>query len=60
MTDIGPALLGVAMLAAAALLVGGVWALRQPKANRLKAWLMIAAAVVTIGNVWINAGLPGH
>lgn len=60
MTDIGPALLGLAVLAAAALLAGGVWALRQPGANRTKAWLMIGAAAVTLVNVWINAGLPGH
>jgi hypothetical protein len=48
----GAALLGIAMLGATALVIGGVMALRNG-ADPTRGWLMIAAAVVVIGNVLI-------
>ncbi len=45
-------LLALAMLGATALAAGGTVLLRQTN-DKLKGWLMIAAAVVVIGNVLI-------
>lgn len=54
MLDTSDAMLTLAMLAAFALMLGGLWLIRAPGGNRLKAGLMIAAGLVTIFNVWIN------
>lgn len=54
MLDTSDAMLTLAMLAAFALILGGLWLIRAPGGNRLKAGLMIAAGLVTIFNVWIN------
>ena len=51
MTDL---LLGLAMLAAFALIGTGAWMLAKGVGTRLKAGLMIAAGLVTIFNVWVN------
>jgi hypothetical protein len=48
-------LLGLAAGAAFALIVAGIWLLRQPGANRLKAMLMIVAGLVILFNGWINS-----
>lgn len=45
--------LSVSMAAAIMLFFVGIWALRQPGANRTKAWLMITAGVVIAFNGWI-------
>ena len=50
--------LSVAMIAIAALLVGGVVLLRAGK-DRKRAWLMLAAAIVLLGNVLIWAWPAG-
>lgn len=52
MTDV---LIALAMLAAFALMGTGVWMLAKGLGTRLKAGLMIAAGLVTIFNVWVNA-----
>jgi multisubunit Na+/H+ antiporter MnhC subunit len=52
MTDV---LMALAMLAAFALIGTGVWMLVKRRGTRLKAGLMIAAGLVTIFNVWVNA-----
>lgn len=49
---IGVILLGIAMLGATALAFGGVMIL-QKRVDPLRGWLMIAAAVVVVGNVLI-------
>jgi hypothetical protein len=54
MLETSDAMLSLAMLAAFALIVAGLWLVRAPGGNRLKAGLMIAAGLVTIFNVWIN------
>lgn len=54
MTDL---LLGLAMLAAFALIGTGLWMLAKGVSTRLKAGLMIAAGVVTIFNVWVSTVL---
>ncbi len=54
MTDV---LLGIAMLAAFALIGTGLWMLGKRVGTPLKAGLMIAAGVVTIFNVWVNTAL---
>lgn len=43
----------LATAAAFALIVMGVWLLRQSHGNRVKAVLMIAAGVVVAFNAWI-------
>ena len=48
----------IAMLAAFALIGGGVWALTRPGISRLKAALMVAAGLVVLFNVWINTLPP--
>jgi hypothetical protein len=55
-TDLMPAVLAVAVLAAMTLMGAGSWALFQRDANRLKAWLMVGAGAVTLLNVWLAAG----
>jgi len=54
MLETSDVMLSFAMLAAFVLIAGGLWLLRAPGGNRLKAGLMVAAGVVTIFNVWIN------
>jgi hypothetical protein len=49
---IGMVLLALAMLGATALAIGGVILLRNGTDN-VRGWLMIAAAVVVIGNILI-------
>ncbi len=51
MTDV---LLGLAMLAAFALIGTGFWMLAKGVGTKLKAWLIIAAGVVTILNVYLS------
>lgn len=48
-------LLGLAAGAAFALIVAGIWLLRQPSGNRVKAALMIVAGLVILFNGWINS-----
>lgn len=45
---------GLAAAAAFALIATGIWLLRQPSGNRLKATLMIVAGIVILFNAWIN------
>jgi hypothetical protein len=56
MTDGGVmnGLLALAVLAAFALIIGGIWLLRRDGIGTLKGWLMIGAAVVALLNLWIN------
>jgi flagellar biogenesis protein FliO len=54
MLDTSDAMLSLAMIAAFALILAGIWLIRAPGGNRLKAGLMIAAGLVTIFNVWVN------
>lgn len=44
---------GLALVAALALVLGGVWLARQPGGNRTKAVLMIIAGVVVAFNAWV-------
>lgn len=46
-------ILSVSMAAALMLFLVGIWALRQPGANRTKSWLMIAAGAVIAFNGWL-------
>ena len=46
---------GLALVAAMALVVGGLWLLRQPGGNRTKGYLMIIAGVVVAFNAWVNS-----
>lgn len=48
-------LFGLSAVAAAALGLGGLWLLRQPEGNRVKAVLMIVAGLVILFNGWINS-----
>jgi ABC-type nickel/cobalt efflux system permease component RcnA len=50
--------LSVSMAAALILFFVGLWALRQPGANRTKSWLMIVAGVVIAFNGWIYSLPP--
>jgi hypothetical protein len=51
---------GLALAAALALLLGGLWLLRQPGGNRTKAVLMMIAGAVVAFNAWvISLPLPG-
>jgi hypothetical protein len=45
---------GFAAAAAFALIATGIWLLRQPCGNRLKAGLMVLAGVVILFNAWLN------
>jgi hypothetical protein len=58
MLDTSDAMLTLAMLAAFALILGGLWLLRAAGGSRVKAGLMIGAGLVTIFNVWINTLPP--
>jgi len=51
---LGPLLLGVAMLAVFALVLGGAYTIRR-LADPKRGWLMLAAALVLFGNVLIWA-----
>jgi len=51
-------LFGLAHVAALALLLGGLWLLRQPGGNRTKAMLMIIAAAVVEFNVFVATFPP--
>lgn len=56
MMDTPPSiLLGLAAGAAFALIVAGIWLVRQPGGNRVKAALMIVAGLVILFNGWINS-----
>ena len=46
---------GLAMVAGLALILVGGWALTQPGANRLRAGLMVVAALVILANAWLLA-----
>ena len=46
-------LTGLALVAALALVVGGLWLWRQPGGNRTKAVLMMVAGVVVAFNAWV-------
>ncbi|WP_353216047.1 hypothetical protein [Sandarakinorhabdus sp.] len=53
-------LVGLAFVAALALVAGGLWLLNQPGSNRTKAVLMMVAGIVVAFNAWINSlPLPG-
>lgn len=54
MTNPPSILLGLSAAAAFALIATGMWLLRQPGGNRLKAALMIVAGIVIMFNGWIN------
>lgn len=51
-------LTGLALVAALALVAGGLWLLSQPGGNRSKAILMMVAGVVVAFNAWINSLPP--
>jgi hypothetical protein len=44
---------GLALAAALALVLGGLWLLRQPGGNRTKAVLMMLAGLVVAFNAWV-------
>lgn len=44
---------GLALAAALALVLGGLWLLRQPGGNRTKAILMMVAGLVVAFNAWV-------
>ena len=46
---------GLSAAAAFALIATGIWVLRQPTGNRVKAGLMVVAGVVILFNAWINS-----
>ena len=48
-------LLGLSAAAAFALIVAGIWLVRQPGGNRTKAVLMVVAGLVILFNGWINS-----
>lgn len=51
---------GLALAAALALIVGGLWLARQPGGNRTKAVLMMVAGGVVAFNAWVaNLPTPG-
>jgi hypothetical protein len=45
---------GLASAASFALIATGIWLLRQPGGNKLKATLMVVAGFVILFNAWIN------
>lgn len=55
MTPVLTPVAGLALVAALALVLGGVWLLRQPGGNRTKALLMMVAGAVVAFNAWINS-----
>ncbi len=54
MNDAPSILFGLSAAAAFALMAMGIWLLRQPGGNKVKAALMIVAAIVILFNAWIN------
>jgi hypothetical protein len=44
---------GLALAAALALVLGGLWLLKQPGGNRTKAILMMVAGLVVAFNAWV-------
>ncbi len=48
-------ILGLSVAAALALIITGIWLVRQPGGNRTKAALMIVAGIVIVFNAWINS-----
>jgi hypothetical protein len=46
-------LTGLALVAALALVLGGIWLLQQPGGNRTKAILMMVAGAVVAFNAWV-------
>ncbi|PZN93875.1 MAG: hypothetical protein DCF31_11285 [Alphaproteobacteria bacterium] len=48
-------ILGLSVAAALALIITGIWLVRQPGGNRIKAALMIVAGIVIVFNAWINS-----
>ena len=46
-------LTGLALVAALALVIGGVWLWGQPGGNRTKAVLMMVAGLVVAFNAWV-------
>ena len=48
-------LAGLALVAALSLLLGGLWLWRQPGGNRVKAVLMMVAALVVAFNAWVTS-----
>jgi hypothetical protein len=44
---------GLALAAALALVLGGLWLLQQPGGNRTKAILMMVAGAVVAFNAWV-------
>ncbi len=48
-------ILVLSVAAALALIVTGLWLVRQPGGNRTKAALMIVAGLVIAFNAWINS-----
>jgi hypothetical protein len=48
-------LVGLTLVAALALMAGGLWLLSQPGSNRTKAILMMVAGVVVVFNAWLGS-----
>ena len=59
MTGLAATLLSIAVLAAFALVGGGLWLLVKQR-NRKQGWLMLLAALVLAGNVLIWTLPPAH
>ncbi|WP_310496317.1 hypothetical protein [Sandarakinorhabdus sp.] len=52
----GPSfLLGLMLAAGLSLIVGGIWLIRQPGSNRVKAGLMMVAGLVVLFNAWVQS-----
>ena len=47
-------LFGLSAAAAFSLMAMGIWLIRQPGGNKVKAGLMMTAAVVILFNAWVN------
>jgi hypothetical protein len=54
MNDAPSILFGLSAAAAFALMAMGIWLLRQPGGNKVKAGLMVVAGIVILFNAWIN------
>jgi uncharacterized membrane protein YraQ (UPF0718 family) len=54
LNDAPSIIFGLAAAAAFALIATGIWLLRQPGGNRLKAGLMMVAGAVILFNAWLN------
>ena len=46
-------MIGLALVAALALVLGGIWLWQQPGGNRTKAVLMLLAGLVVAFNAWL-------